>query len=197
MRILSVNVGKVAPLLVDDRGALKKQVMSGIRKTPVSTLSHAHHIAVNPSGLEGDEQADASVHGGRDKAVYVYPYEHYAVWETMRLQVLKVDEKLPHGFMGENLTVTGLDETKVWVGDVLEIGSARFRVVSPRQPCYKFNARMGFKQASRMMVQSGYTGFYLEVLETGHLQAGDSITIKPGDRDLRLDEMHRMWSEGS
>lgn len=195
MKILSVNTGRVAPLLVDESSG-KKQVLTGIRKTPVSTLADPVGIAVKPLGLDGDEQADRTVHGGQDKAVYAYPYEHYAVWETLRMQSLKLEEKLPHGFMGENLTLTGLNETQIWVGDVLQAGSARFRVVSPRQPCFKFNARMGFKHAAKMMIQSGYTGFYLEVLETGHVRAGDAISITAGDRDLRLDEMHWMWVRG-
>jgi MOSC domain-containing protein YiiM len=196
MKVISINVGRIAPLFVDDRGGGKKQVMTAIRKMPVSTLADPQPITVEPLGLTGDEQFDHSVHGGRDKAVYAYPYEHYPIWETMRLQTLKLGESLPHGFMGENLTLMGLNETQVWVGDVLHMGAAKLRVASPRQPCFKFNARMGFKQASKMMVQSGFTGFYLEVMQKGSIRAGDAITISPGDRVVRLDEMHRMLTKG-
>ena len=151
--------------------------------------------------MAGDEQADLTVHGGRDKAIYAYPIEHYPIWRTIREQATHIDEDLPHGFMGENLTITGLFENRVWIGDVLEIGEAgtsapRLRITAPREPCFKFNARMGFKHAARMMVQSGYTGFYLEVLSTGQIAAGDAIRVVPGAREVTVEEMHRLITRG-
>jgi len=155
-------------------------------------------------GLIGDEQADLTVHGGRDKAVYAFPIEHYPVWRTMREQATKIDEPLAHGSMGENLTIEGLLETRVWIGDVLVIEPAtasgtppvRLRVDSPRYPCFKFNALMGFKHASKMMVQSGFTGFYLEVLQPGTIAAGDTFHVIPGARELTIEESHRLRSRG-
>ena len=220
MRVLSVSTGMAAPLfasLIDTapRGT-REQVISGIRKVPVSTLAEPRRIVLGPLGFEGDEQVDLTVHGGRDKAVYAYPIEHYGVWRTIREQATRFDEPLPHGFVGENLTVEGLLENRVWIGDVLVIGPAamddaaddaatgaanaappvRLRIDAPRGPCFKFNARMGFPHAAKMMVQSAFTGFYLEVLETGTVAAGDTIRIVAGTREVTVEEMHRLITRG-
>lgn len=194
MKVLAVCVGKIAPLWPSGQGP--GEVMSAIVKTPVSTLDDPQPVYVGRLGLEGDAQADLSVHGGRDKAVYAYPVEHYPVWRTIRMQALKIDAALAYGALGENLTISGLTEDRVWIGDVLSIGAGTndrvvLRVASPRAPCFKLNARMGFKQAAKMMVQSGYSGFYLQVLSPGNVRAGDSIEITPGARLMRVDEQHR------
>jgi len=206
MRVLAVCVGRAAPLFVPSGRAptRQEQVMSGIRKSAVSTLDERRRIALHSLGFDGDEQVDLTVHGGRDKAVYAYPAEHYPVWRTMREQATHVDEVLPPGFMGENLAIEGLVENRVWIGDVLVFeptpSSAappvRLRVDAPRQPCFKFNARMGFKHASKMMVQSGFTGFYLEVLETGTVAAGDAFHVVPGAREVTVEQMHRQMTRG-
>src|SRR5690606_37749501 len=107
-------------------------------------------VALASLGLEGDEQVDLSVHGGLDKAVYVYPAEHYPFWQTVRAQAGHT-APLSHGGLGENLTVTGLLEPRVWVGDRLRIGEVELVVTQPRSPCYKFNAHLGFSWAARMM----------------------------------------------
>ena len=193
MRVVAVSVGQAAPLFVSREGAdapvaPSRQVQSGIRKAPVSTLDDPRRIGLGALGFDGDEQVDRTVHGGRDKAVYAYPVEHYPVWRTMRAQGAKIDEPLPHGFIGENLTIEGLTETRVWIGDVLVLEPAeasdeppvRLRVDGPRRPCFKFNVRMGFNHASKMMEQSGYCGFYLEVLQTGTVAAGDRIRVDAG-----------------
>jgi MOSC domain-containing protein YiiM len=200
MRIIAISTGAVAPLLVPAPGGEFERVASGIRKTPRSTLDQPVRLAVEALGLVGDEQADLTVHGGRDKAVYAYPIEHYPVWQTMREQATKIDEPLPPGFLGENLTIEGLLENRVWIGDVLVIDPSepldqppvRLRVDSPRFPCFKFNARMGFRHASKMMVQSGFTGFYLEVLQTGTIAAGDRFRVLPGSREVTIEEAHRL-----
>jgi MOSC domain-containing protein YiiM len=200
MRILAVSTGPAIPLLVPAPGGTHEQVLSGIRKSPVSTLADPRRIRVDELGLEGDEQADLTVHGGRDKAVYAYPIEHYATWQTMREQAIAIEDLLPPGFMGENLTTEGLFETRVWIGDVLVLEPAepsdappvRLRVDAPREPCFKFNARMGFNHASKMMVQSGFTGIYLEVLQTGTIGAGDTFHVVPGAREVTIEEMHRL-----
>lgn len=202
MNVVSVNVGVAAPLFVPTANDGRETVMSGIRKSAVSSVDDRRRIALRPLGFDGDEQVDLTVHGGRDKAVYVYPLEHYGVWHTIREQATKIDEPLPHGFFGENLSIEGLLESRVWIGDVLVIGDGhgsapvRLRVDAPRHPCFKFNARMGFKHASKMMVQSGYTGFYCEVLETGTVAAGDAIRLVPGAREVTVEEMHRLRTKG-
>jgi MOSC domain-containing protein YiiM len=218
MRIVTISTGAVAPLFTPAPDGRRETVMSAIRKTPRSTLDRPVALEVAELGFVGDEQADLTVHGGRDKAVYAFPVEHYPVWQTMREQATKIDEPLPHGFMGENLTIEGLLETRVWIGDVLVIDAAsspspsspstasstasstilpvRLRVDSPRFPCFKFNARMGFKHASKMMVQSGFTGFYLEVLQPGTIAAGDTFRVIPGAREVTIEEAHRLRSRG-
>ena len=179
-QLLSVNRGAARPLM-----AANRKVMSAIGK-----LSCAGPVAVRRLGLDGDEQADPSVHGGLDKAVYAYPQEHYAFWQTRRLELglSLFEEALPHGFMGENLTLTGLLEQDVWVGDLLHFAGCVLRVTEPRQPCYKFNAIMGYDNASRDMVHRGYCGFYLAVHAPGQVVAGESIYLEAGPRQFSIRE---------
>ncbi len=190
-RLVSINTGRAAPLRAGER-----EVMSGIVKRAVPS----GRARVQPLGIEGDEQVDLSVHGGLAKAVYAYPCEHYAFWNTVRRQALReggparADGVLPYadlpdlpwGAMGENLTVAGLAEAQIHIGDVLRIGSAELVVTSPRFPCFKFAAVMGFAQAPKLMVQSGYCGWYLEVRTPGEIAVDDIITLRPGDRERSL-----------
>jgi len=150
-------------------------------------------LAVGRMGLAGDEQADWSVHGGLDKAVYAYPCEHYNFWLDARKQagVSEIDAALPWGSMGENLSLTGLLETDLWVGDVLKFANCALRVTQPREPCYKFNAAMGFSGASKVMAQSGHCGFYLAVDEAGQVGAGETFELRAGPRQLALPDMFR------
>jgi MOSC domain-containing protein YiiM len=148
---------------------------------------------VGPLGLEGDEQADPTVHGGRGKAVYAYPHEHYAFWKTVRSQArLQLwDEDPTPGLMGENLTITGLLETHAWIGDRLRFPNCILAISEPRMPCSKFDAVMGFKQASKMMAQSGFCGFYLSVTVEGSLQTGEEGEVVPGPRQVSIAEAFR------
>lgn len=203
MRVLTVSAGPVAPLSVPTREGRVLPVLSGIRKKPVSTRDDPRRIAVDVLGIAGDEQADLTVHGGRDKAVYAYPVEHYPVWQTIREQATQIDAPLPHGFLGENLTIEGLLE-QVWIGDVLVFEPAaandapplRLRVDGPRYPCFKLNAHMGFGHAAKMMSQSGFCGFYLEVLQTGTIATGDTFRVVPGQRELTIAELFRLRMRG-
>lgn len=181
LRILSVNTAAAEPRQIDGRS-----VRTAIGKRPV-----AGPVAVGPLGLAGDEQADATVHGGLHKAVYAYPALHYPFWQTVRAQarVALFDEPVPHGLLGENLTVEGLDESRLWVGDRLVLPGCVLAVTEPRQPCFKFNAAMGFNQASKLMAQSGYCGAYLAVLTPGQVQAGDLAELVPGPREVNLREL--------
>lgn len=131
-------------------------------------------VAVLAESLDGDEQADRRVHGGPDKAVHAYPWAHYALWqaELGALPVLQAP-----GAFGENLSVDGLDEHGVCLGDEWRIGNARFAVSQGRQPCWKLNDRFGLPGMARRVQDTGLTGWYLRVLQPGHLQAGDAITL--------------------
>jgi MOSC domain-containing protein YiiM len=181
MKILSVNTARARTHLIQGRS-----VVSAIGKQPV-----AGPVAVGPLGLAGDEQADQSVHGGQSKAVYLYPVAHHPFWQTVRAQagVAEPGAPLAPGLFGENLTVDGLDESQLWIGDQLQGPGCTLVVSEPRNPCYKFNAVMGFPQASSLMNQSGYCGAYLAVLHPGQLQAGDSFSLLPGPREVNLREL--------
>jgi MOSC domain-containing protein YiiM len=185
-RILSINTATATPL--DIHG---KRVLTAIGKRAVSTLDDPRRIAVQPLGLAGDEQADLSVHGGLSKAVYAYPIEHYAFWQTVRAQAQAADwgAPLPHGMLGENLTLEGLLEADVWIGDVLRFADCDLAVSEPRHPCFKFQHVMGFKHATKMMVQSGFCGYYLAVRRPGSLAAGETCEVVPGPREVNVREL--------
>ena len=183
--LLSINVSLAREVEIDGR-----QVMTGIAKRATPGV-----VAVKPLGLEGDEQADLSVHGGLTKAVYAYPSEHYPFWQTVRAQakVSLWDEALPPGAMGENLTITGLLEKQAWIGDVLRFPNCALAVSEPRMPCFKFNAAMGFNQAAKLMVANGWCGFYLAVRVPGTLRAGEHFELIPGPREVGIQELFRSW----
>jgi MOSC domain-containing protein YiiM len=181
MKVLSVNVARVETRLIDGR-----RVATAIAKRGV-----AGAVGVMTLGLEGDEQADPSVHGGLSKAVYAYPAERYGFWQGVRAQARAAgpDETLPPGFMGENLTVEGLDEAQCFIGDRWKLPDCVLAISEPRQPCFKFNAVMGFNQAGKLMAQSGWCGSYLAVIEPGLIQAGDEIEVIPGPREVAIREL--------
>lgn len=172
--ILSIQVGRVAPLAVGEQ-----TVMSGIRK---HTLSGP--VEVRPLGLAGDEQADLTAHGGLAKAVYAYPIEHYEYWREQQAAIGRSADPLPHGSLGENLTISGLLEAEVFVGDLLRFPDCVLRVTQPRRPCFKFNAVMGDPQAGRKMERTGFSGFYLAVDQPGTIEAGQVFELIPGHREM-------------
>jgi MOSC domain-containing protein YiiM len=180
MQILGIQVGTARKVLIGGRA-----ILTAIRKTAVPGT-----VEVKALGLEGDEQVDLSVHGGLDKAVYAYPSEHYGFWREQRAQagLADIDSQLPFGAMGENLTLTGLLEADVWVGDVLEFANCILRVEQPREPCFKFNAAMGFNTAVKAMAQSGFCGFYLSVDKPGTLQPGEAFALHQGPRRIGIPE---------
>jgi len=181
MQVVSVNTVRVEHFV-----ATSGQVLdSAIRKR-----QRVGRIAVGPLGLDGDEQADPSVHGGLSKAVYAYPQEHYAFWSTVRGQA-KVAGGLQPGDIGENLTLTGLLESKVFLGDVLRFPDCELVVSEPRYPCFKFTAHMGFGQAAKLMVQSGYCGFYLAVRREGTIAAGEAFELIAGPREVGVVELFK------
>ena len=152
------------PRLVEYSG---EPVATAIFKLPVTGK-----VPVGQFNLEGDRQADLSVHGGPSKSVYVYPSEHYPFWRDEL-----PDAELPWGVFGENLSTTGLLETEVRSGDRLRIGTAEFEVTTPRYPCYKLGIRFGGKDILRRFMKSGRSGFYLTIKKTGELEANDTIVL--------------------
>ena len=187
-RLTSVNVAPARPVEIKGR-----QVLTAIGKRPVDGP-----VAVRVLGLEGDEQADTSVHGGLAKAVYAYPSEHYPFWQTVRAQARAAawDEALPPGALGENLTLAGLLETQAWIGDVLRFPDCELAVSEPRFPCFKFNAAMGFEQAAGLMQANAWCGFYLAVRVAGTLRAGDAFELVAGPREVGITELFRARRAG-
>lgn len=181
--VLSVNVGRVEWRTVDHR-----RVATAIGKRPV-----AGPVALGPAGLAGDEQADRSLHGGASRAVYAYPAAHYPFWQTVRAQarVAAWNEPLPWGSLGENLTLEGLDERHLWIGDRLVLPDCVLAVSEPRLPCAKFGAALGFAQAVGLMAQSGFCGAFFAVVEPGSVSAGQTGRIEPGPREVGIRELFR------
>lgn len=186
-RLLSLQIGQVRPLMVGGR-----TLVSAIGKTAVSGP-----VDVGVLGLAGDEQADLSVHGGLSKAVYALPSEHLPWWQAQRQthSATMFDETLPPGRLGENLSLEGLLEEDLFIGDSLDFGNVVLRVTQPREPCGKFNAVMGYALAAKDMVQSGRCGFYLAVEQPGRLQAGASFKVIPGPRSVSIAQalQHKAW----
>jgi MOSC domain-containing protein YiiM len=178
LQLLGVQIGPVQPLQVGDQ-----QVMSGFRKRPAHGA-----VTVSALGLAGDEQADPTVHGGLAKAVYAYPVEHYAFWQEHR-RALGLTTDLVFGSLGENLTVSGVLEASLYVGDQLRLPDCVLRVTQPRGPCYKLNAAMDDPTAVRTMARSGLCGFYLAVDVPGSLQAGQDFEVIAGPRETPMMEL--------
>jgi MOSC domain-containing protein YiiM len=182
-RVLSVNVARASSVSIDGR-----RVLTAIAKRPVEGAR-----AVLPLGIDGDEQADPRVHGGPGKAVYAYPSEHYPFWQTVRAQagVALWDEALPPGSLGENLTLAGTLESELFVGDVLRFPDCALAVSAPRIPCFKLDAALGFKHATKLMTESAWCGWYLAVREPGTIAAGAPFEVIAGPREVSLRELFR------
>jgi MOSC domain-containing protein YiiM len=160
MHVLSVNISEPVEIIYND-----KPVMTGIYKQPTTGS-----VELAPLNFAGDAQADLKNHGGEYKAVYAYPHEHYATWAA------ELDrDDFTYGQFGENLTVTGLLEDHVAIGDYLRVGTALLQVTQPRVPCFKLEHKMGIPGYVKTFMQSERTGFYLRVVETGQVAAGDAI----------------------
>jgi MOSC domain-containing protein YiiM len=183
IHIAQLCAGRVRTPLINGR-----KVATAIAKSPLQG-----RVALGRLGLEGDEQADLARHGGIAKALYAYPQAHDGFWRTVRAQARVADwgEPLPPGLFGENLLLAGVREHELWIGDRLRGPDAVLAVSEPRMPCFKFDAAMGFKQASKLMAESGFCGSYLAVIETGTLAAGDTLVLEPGPREVNLRELFR------
>jgi MOSC domain-containing protein YiiM len=166
MRLISVCVG--VPREVDWKG---KSVTTGIFKQPVDG-----RVMMRSLNLDGDRQADLTVHGGVEKAVYAYPVEHYAYWRQEF-----PNEELPWGAFGENLTVEGLLESEVNIGDRFRIGTAEVMVTQPRFPCFKLNLKFGRDNMVKRFLNSRLSGIYFSVVQEGEIGAGDAITLVSRD----------------
>ena len=184
VKILTISTGKCSNIsLSSSSQEEEKTVLSTITKSSVSSNDNQVEIRCGSEGLQGDEHADLSVHGGQAKAIYCYPVEHYDYWknaiEASEIHLSRLDQ---HGALGENLTIEGIVEDQAFVGDVWEISDVELEVTAPREPCFKFNAIMGDRLAGKKMFSQGLCGWYFSVRNPGSLRAGASIEIFPGPR---------------
>ena len=146
-------------------------------------------IALRRHNLDGDEQADLTVHGGPTKAVYVYPLQHYACW---REELAPVD--LAYGSFGENLTVEGVDEEETCIGDEFRVGTAHLYVTEPRMPCFKLGIRFDREDIVKRFLESQRSGFYFGIVEEGQVQAGDSLELLTRHPDgLKVADVTRLY----
>jgi MOSC domain-containing protein YiiM len=180
MRLVSLNVG--LPRLLAWKGASFK---TGIFKKPVNGRS-----MLRETNLDGDRQADLTVHGGANKAVYAYSSEHYKYWRHEL-----PTEELPWGSFGENFTTEGLRESGVCMGDQYRIGSAVVKVTTPRLPCFKLAAKFQREDMIKRFLQSGFSGFYFSVVEEGEVGAGDEFQFLTGEiPSLTIAEFNHLYT---
>jgi MOSC domain-containing protein YiiM len=187
MKLVSVNVG--LPRLFTWRGDTFK---TGIFKDPV-----AGRVRLRRTNLDGDRQADLSVHGGPQKAVYVYPSEHYAAWNKELPDAIRASS-LTWGAFGENFTTEGLLETSVSIGDRYRIGSAVVMVTTPRLPCFKLAAKFQRDDMIGRFVLSSRCGYYFSVVEEGEVGAGDEFELlERVEPTLTVAEVNRLYTSKS
>jgi MOSC domain-containing protein YiiM len=179
-KILSVNVS--LPKELDFEG---QTVRTGIFKEPVEG-----RVRLRTLNLDGDKQADLTVHGGPDKAVYAYPIEHYEYWRRLFTNI-----EMSNGMFGENLTVDGLKESEVSIGDVFQIGTSKVIATQPRMPCYKLGVKFGRMDILKMFLASGRSGIYFKVLEEGEVGAGDTIEqIRKDPNGITISDVVRLYA---
>jgi MOSC domain-containing protein YiiM len=179
LKVLSLSVG--LPREIEVEGG---SVLTSIFKEPVD-----RRLRVSRLNFEGDEQSDLTVHGGVDKAVYVYPSEHYDAWRRELPEV-----EFPVAVFGENLTIEGVLED-VRIGDRFRIGTAEFMVTQPRMPCYKLGIRFGRMDMLKRMLRNGRTGFYFAVTQEGEVGAGDAIEpLARSVEDLTVSDVVRLYT---
>jgi MOSC domain-containing protein YiiM len=180
MKLISLNVG--LPRQVNFRGEV---VNTGIFKEPIQ-----HRVKLRTLNIDGDKQADLTVHGGIDKAVYSYAKEHYDFWRKEFNDML-----LPWGMFGENFTTEGLLEEFVNIGDVFQIGTARVIATQPRMPCYKLGVKFGRMDIIKRFLASGLTGIYFKVLREGEVGVGDAIKLVSKDEsNVTIKDIVRLYT---
>lgn len=177
MRLVSVNVSMGREVSWNGR-----TVVTGIFKAPVPG-----RVRVMKTQVDGDRQADRTVHGGEHKAVYAYALEHYRWWAA------QLGRDLPPGMFGENLTVEGLVDEQVCVGDLYQVGSTVLEAVQPRLPCFKLGLRFGDGQMVGSFARSGRWGIYFRVEQEGELGAGDAMTLlRRGEGAFPIPDLARL-----
>lgn len=162
MKITSTNIAKPTTIIWNG-----KEVTTGIYKKPVN-----HRILLGNQGVENDEISDRNVHGGEFKACYLFSADHYDYWKKLYPNL-----DWEYGMFGENLTISGMNEKDIYIGDIYEIGSTLVQVTQPREPCFKFGVKFGTQEVLKQFINHGYPGTYIRILEEGYVKSGDSLEL--------------------
>lgn len=162
MKIISTNLAKPTTFIWNS-----KEVTTGIYKTPVQ-----EPIFLGNEGVTNDEVSDRNVHGGEFKACYLFSAEQYPYWKKIYPQL-----HWNWGMFGENLTVSGLDETQIHIGDLYKIGNALVQITQPREPCFKFGLKFGSQDVLKQFIEHGFPGTYIRILEEGYVNTGDTFKL--------------------
>jgi MOSC domain-containing protein YiiM len=177
MKIISTNIGEPKTILWKG-----KEVKTGIFKYPVN-----QSIFLGSEDVDNDHVIDRRYHGGIDKACYLYSADHYKYWQKLYPQL-----EMPFGIFGENLTVEGLHEAQVNIGDIFKIGEAVVQAAQPRQPCFKLEFRFNDNKIVQQFVDSGFSGVYVRVLEKGNVKAGDSMELIEKKEALSIQKVYEL-----
>lgn len=162
MKITSTNIAKPTTILFNDKG-----ISTGIYKTPVK-----EPLFLGKENVKDDEISDLKVHGGEFKACYLYASNHYPYWQNSYPHL-----NWQYGMLGENLTVTGLDETQLIIGSIYKVGGAIIQITQPREPCFKLGVKFGTQEVLKQFIDYGYSGTYVRILEEGFVKTGDNIIL--------------------
>ncbi|MCY1722914.1 MOSC domain-containing protein [Prolixibacteraceae bacterium Z1-6] len=181
MKIISTNIAESKTILWKGR-----EVTTGLFKYPVE-----HPLFLGNEGVENDHVIDRRYHGGADKACYLYSADHYKYWQNLYPEL-----DLPWGMFGENLTVEGLHEADINIGNIYKIGEAVVQVTQPRQPCFKLEFRFPDKEIVRKFVHAGYPGVYLRILETGKVKAGNKMELIEKKEALSIQKVYELLYTG-
>ncbi len=177
MKIISTNIGE--PKMVNWHG---KEVKTGIFKYPVN-----QPVFLGTEDVENDHVIDRRYHGGTDKACYLYSADHYEYWQKLYPEL-----EMPWGIFGENLTVEGLNEVQINIGDIFKIGEAVVQAAQPRQPCFKLEFRFNNDKIVQQFIDSGYSGVYVRVLEEGKVKTGDSMELTERKNTLSVQKVYEL-----
>ena len=176
MQVTSTNIAKPTTILY--RG---KNVTTGIYKTPTQ-----NPIFLGKEDVKGDEVTDRKYHGGEFKACYLFSEDHYGYWKNLYPYL-----DWNWGMFGENLTVNGLDETKIMIGDIYKVGEAFVQITQPREPCFKLGVKFGSQKIIKQFVNHGFPGTYIRVLEAGFVKTGDVLTLlEPAKNSLTIHQFY-------
>lgn len=177
MKIVSTNIGESR--VIQWNG---KEVETGIFKFPVNKP-----IYLETDDVVNDHVIDRKYHGGADKACYLYSADHYGYWQKLYPEL-----ELTWGIFGENLSVEGLHEANVNIGDIFEIGEAVVQATQPRQPCFKLEFRFNDNRIVKQFVDSGFSGVYVRVLKTGSVQTGDTVKLIERKNSISIQKVYEL-----